>query len=281
MRHSIRFGSLVHRIAGVLYGCIGLLLFLIGGIFIFPRAAKAQGTAVTQQPAVEDEETGDEIMKREAFYHLRRAGGPDKTIPAGGYETARQQTVRLNKDKNSLTVMTSGSSWVSVNPTGLFYNMTGVNYISGRTNSFAFHPTSTNTFFIAAAGGGVWKTTDGGAHFGPMTDNISALTSGAVAVDPTNGNVVYVATGELNYSLDSYFGDGIFKSTDAGASWTKIATTSIGRYFSAVVVNPLNSNILYAAGSLGVYKSTDGGASWSSTNSNNYANSLVMDRTNP
>ncbi len=281
MPSSISFGSLVNLFFRILYGVIGFVLILsvIGGVH--PQAARAQGNAVSQQPANEDQESGDEIMKREAFFHLRRAGGPGKSIPPGGYEAARQQTVVLNKQKNALSVMTSGSSWVNVNPTGLFYNVTRANYISGRTNSFAFHPTIQTTFFIAAAGGGVWKTTDGGAHFSPMTDNISALTSGAVAVDPTNGNVVYVATGELNYSLDSYFGDGIFKSTDGGTTWTKIATTSIGSYFSSLVINPQNSSIIYAAGSAGVYKTTNAGASWSSTNSNSYANSLVMDPTNP
>ncbi|TLY31849.1 MAG: hypothetical protein E6K56_04245, partial [Ignavibacteria bacterium] len=113
------------------------------------------------------------------------------------------------------------------------------------------------------------------------TDNLSALTCGAVSVDPNNGSVVYVATGELNYSVDSYFGDGIFKSTDGGNAWTKIATTSLGSYFSALVINPLNSSIIHAAGSIGVFKSTDAGISWTNTNSAANVNSLVMDPADP
>jgi len=61
--------------------------------------------------------------------------------------------------------------------------------------------------------------------FQPLTDNLTSLACGAVAVEPVNPSVVYLGTGELNYSLDSYYGDGVFKSTDAGTSWTRIATT--------------------------------------------------------
>jgi photosystem II stability/assembly factor-like uncharacterized protein len=281
MRNLFSIPSMVNRSRQYVSGLTSLILFIAGGILFQPMRSQAQGNVLTQQPAIGEEESGDEIMEREVFFHLKRAGGPDKTIPSGAYESARQQSVRMQKDRNLFSVLTSGSNWVSVNPTGLFYNRTNANYISGRTNSFAFHPTDPNTFYVAAAGGGIWKTSDGGVHFLPMTDNISSLTSGAVAVDPTNGNEVYAATGELNYSLDSYYGDGIFKSTDAGSTWTKVATTSIGHYFSAVIVNPQNSNIVYAGGASGVYKSTNGGGTWSYTGSNTYANSLVMDPTNP
>jgi photosystem II stability/assembly factor-like uncharacterized protein len=244
-------------------------------------ASYGQLTNSTSQSGVVSAESGEEILERESFYNMRRAGGPGKLIPDGSYENAMAQSRRMEKDKNTLNSLTALTNWVSVNPNGLFYNRTGSNYISGRTNSIAFHPTDANTFYIGAAGGGVWKTIDGGAHFQPITDNLGALTSGAVAVDPTNGNVIYIATGELNYSLDSYYGDGVYKSTDGGSTWTKIATTSYGKYFTSVVINPVNPSIVYIAGSGGVYRSNNGGTTWTYTYSNTYANSLVMDPTNP
>lgn len=255
---------------------------MIAGCCLFLSASGAAQTIVPiSADSVVDDESGEELIAREMFFNTRRAGGPGKPIPAGAYEAAVQQLQQTQKDRNVLRSPTAATSWVSVNPTGMFYNRTGANYISGRTNSIAFHPSDANTFYIGAAGGGVWKTTDGGVHFLPMTDNLSALTCGAIAVDPLDPNVVYAATGELNYSLDSYYGDGIFKSTDGGTSWNKIATTSIGSYFSAIVINPVSSNILYAAGQSGIYKSTNAGSTWANVNANSYANSLVMDPGNP
>ncbi|MFI5251924.1 MAG: choice-of-anchor D domain-containing protein [Bacteroidota bacterium] len=253
-------------------------ILLFSGLTV--RQAMGQVNVPSSSGTISSEESGDEIMDREMFFHLRRAGGPGKTIPEGAYEAASQQARRTRKDRDVLFSPTGLTNWKSVNPTGLFYARTGNNYISGRTNSIAFHPTDANTFYIAAAGGGVWKTTDGGSHFNAVTDNLSALTAGSIAVDPNNANVVYVATGEMNYSLDSYYGDGIFKSTDGGSTWNKIATTSIGKYFSTILVDPQNSNNVYAAGSNGVYKSTNAGAGWTYTNSNTYADALVMNPTN-
>src|SRR2546426_1244450 len=260
---------------------IRLIIFPV--IAVLPFFSTASGQTKTGGTSLNPstEESGENIMAREMFFHMRRAGGPEKLIPPNGYEAALVQSQRVQRDRNLLTSSTSATNWVSVNPSGLFYARTGANYISGRTNSIAFHPSDQSTFYIGTAGGGVWKTTDGGLHFQPMTDNLSALTCGAVAVDPNNGSVVYVATGELNYSLDSYFGDGIFKSTDGGNAWTKIATTSLGSYFSALVINPQNSNIIHAAGSNGVFKSTDAGTTWANTNGSSNVNSLVMDPSNP
>ena len=253
---------------------IGFLLSLIVG------QTFGQPSNTPSGQNFDSEESGDEIAARELFFHLRRAGGEGKAIPAGAYEFGSQQLSQMKRDRNSKSESAVLSAWTSVNPTGMFYGRTNANYISGRANCIAFNPTDPNTFYIAAAGGGVWKTVDG-AHFQAITDNVSALTSGAVAVDPNNGNVVYVATGEMNYSLDSYFGDGIFKSSDGGNSWTKIATTAVGSYFSSIVINPQNSNILYVAGSNGVYRSTDAGTTWQSMNTGGYANALVMNPINP
>ncbi len=169
-----------------------------------------------------------------------------------------------------------------MNPTGLFYQVTGGNYISGRTNCVAFHPTDPLTMYIASAGGGVWKTTDGGSTFRPLTDNLTSLSCGYVAVDPVNPSVLYVGTGELNYSLDSYYGDGVFKSTDAGASWTKVAASgTVGSSISQIVIDPLNTSVLYLSGASGVYRSTDAGLSWKSTASGGNANCVVMNPLNP
>ena len=80
----------------------------------------------------------------------------------------------------------------------------------------AAHPINANTIYIAAAGGGVWKTTDGGSIWIPLTDSQPTLAMGAIASAPSNPSVIYAGTGEANNSSDSHFGGGILVSTDGG-----------------------------------------------------------------
>jgi photosystem II stability/assembly factor-like uncharacterized protein len=253
------------------------LVFMLSLIFVFslPGALLAQ-----KHEPEEQDESGDEILAREDFLHQRRAGGPDRMIPAGAYAAAVAQHLKTTRDKDLIRSTTAATSWQSANPSGMFYAWTGSSHISGRTNSIAVNPVNTNIIYIGAAGGGIWKTTDAGSSWSPITDNLTSLACGAVTLDPSNPSTVYFGTGELNYSLDSYYGDGIYRSTDAGATWQKIATTSQGSRFSQIVVDPGNSSIIYAAGSLGVYKSTNGGSTWSSTGSGSNANCLVMSPVN-
>ncbi len=135
--------------------------------------------------------------------------------------------------------------------------------VSGRVSSIAVDPRDGNVVYIAAAQGGVWKTIDGGGTWIPLTDQLSSLASGSVVLDPHNPNVVYYGTGELHYSGDSFYGDGLFRSMDAGATWSKIATAGVvGSYISRVVVSPADSNIVFVGGSAGLRRSNDRGATW-------------------
>lgn len=226
---------------------------------------------------IDSEESGEDIVGRELFMHMRRAGGPGRSIPENAYANAVVDRLRLDAEAAERRSAMNVSAWQTVNPSGMFYARTNNNYIAGRTNSIAFHPTNASIMYLAAAGGGTWKTTNAGTSWQPMTDYLTSLASGAVAIDPNNPEVIYYGTGEQNYSGDSYYGDGVYKSTNGGSSWTKIATTSVGSKISQVVVNPSNPNIVYLSGTSGVYKSTNGGSSWTSTSSGSNANCLVID----
>jgi photosystem II stability/assembly factor-like uncharacterized protein len=94
--------------------------------------------------------------------------------------------------------------------------------VSGRVTALAVDPRNSNTVYLGAAQGGVWKTIDGGTSWTPLTDTEPSLALGSVTLDPSNPNTVYVGTGEENFSGDSYYGAGILKSTDAGATWSHI-----------------------------------------------------------
>lgn len=228
----------------------------------------------------EENETSESIMQREQFIYTRRAGGPGKVLPKNAYEKAVIEKNKILRDADNSMSITSAGSWVSVNPTGMFYQFNGSSYISGRTNSIAFHPSDVNTFYIAAAQGGVWKTTDAGVHWTVLTDNLGSISSGDIAIDPANPNILYYGTGELNYSQDSQYGDGMFKSTDAGMSWTKIASAAtLGSYISKVIVNPSNTNIILCSSRNGIFRSTNAGNNWVQYLSANIS-SLIIDPAN-
>jgi photosystem II stability/assembly factor-like uncharacterized protein len=231
-------------------------------------------------PTLIEGESGEEIMAREQFIYMRRAGGPGMVIPVDAYTNALVQKSLLPEDRLLPNSPTSTVSWVSVNPIGMFYSRTNNNYVSGRTNSIAFHPSNPNIIYVGAAQGGVWKTTNGGINWIAVTDGLSSLSCGDVVIDPSNPNTLYLGTGEQNYSGDSHYGDGIFKSTDAGTTWSKIATTAVGTYFSKLAIDPSNTSTVYAAGNQGIYKSTNSGVNWTSTSSITYTNCIIIDPTN-
>jgi len=141
------------------------------------------------------------------------------------------------------------TSWTAIGPAAL--NEFG-QIDSGRIAGVAADPLNANTLYIASAGGGVWKTTDGGTTWNPLTDTQQTLAMGCIAVAPSNGSVIYAGTGEANNSADSQYGDGILTSADGGATWT-MRTGPSGIFNSShltcskLVIDPTNPNIAYAA----------------------------------
>ena len=154
---------------------------------------------------------------------------------------------------------------------------------AGRISAMVCSPTNANRFFVAGADSGVWRTTDGGATWEAKTDRMPTTAMGALALDPSNENTIYAGSGEANYANHSRYGLGLYKSTDGGDTWVQLAESTFGgRTFSRIVVDPVNTQNVYASighaggfpelaaakghpgatGSVGVFKSTDGGTSW-------------------
>jgi photosystem II stability/assembly factor-like uncharacterized protein len=180
---------------------------------------------------------------------------------------------------------TSALTWTFIGPqpvTGEYWS--GNANASGRICCVLPHPTDPNVIYVAAAQGGVWKSVNGGGTWTPLTDQLSSLSSGWLAFDPANANVVYYATGEQHYAIDSYYGDGLFKTSDGGGTWTKIASkASVGGFIARVLVDPANSSRLFVASDLGIVRSIDGGTTWSivwSGGSDAWGNDLVFDPSN-
>lgn len=161
-----------------------------------------------------------------------------------------------------------------------------------RVSSVAGVPGDPNVYYAGAASGGIFKTTDGGIHWSPIFDGQPVSSVGALAVAPSDPNVVWAGTGEPFIRSNISIGWGIYKSTDAGKTWTKMGLDNTGR-IGRVVVHPSNPDVVYATAlghaygpqpDRGVFVTRDGGKTWEKTlfvNDSTGAFDLVMDPNNP
>ena len=152
---------------------------------------------------------------------------------------------------------------------GLRWRLIGP-FRGGRSNGVTGVPGQPNTFYFGAVGGGVWKSENSGRTWTPVFDSQPIASIGAIAVAPSNSNVVYVGTGEADMRSQISYGNGVYKSTDAGKTWTHVGldnTRQIGR----ILVDPQNPDSVFVAAlghayganpDRGVYRSKDGGATW-------------------
>jgi len=170
-------------------------------------------------------------------------------------------------DAESFTAPMAGTAnWTPLGPlvipNGQTYSAARVN-VSGRITAIAIDPSAPLTIYAGSAQGGVWKTTDGGANWAPMSDNQASLAIGAVILDPNNPQTIYAATGEGNFSADSYYGLGVLKSIDGGSNWTlNGASTFAGKRFCRLAIHASNSSLILAAVSNGIHRSTNAGVAW-------------------
>jgi photosystem II stability/assembly factor-like uncharacterized protein len=142
--------------------------------------------------------------------------------------------------------------------------------VGNRTDAVAGVPGDPNVYYAGAASGGVWKTTDGGIHWTPVFDDQPVSSIGALAVTPSNPNVVWAGTGESFIRSHISIGNGIYKSTDAGRTWTHMGLDSTGR-IARIAIDPGNPDVVFVAAQghsygpqqeRGIFRTTDGGKTW-------------------
>src|SRR3954462_14550737 len=140
----------------------------------------------------------------------------------------------------------------------------------GRISDVAVDPRNPSIWYVAAASSGLWKTTNHGVSFTPIFENYGTFSLGCVAIDPANSNVIWLGTGENNAQRSVDLGDGVYKSTDGGRTWTNVGLKN-SEHIAKILVDPRNSEVVYVAsqgplwapgGDRGLYKTTDGGKSW-------------------
>ncbi len=163
---------------------------------------------------------------------------------------------------------------------------------SGRISDLAVNPDNFSEYYVATASGGLWKTENHGTTFKSIFDKQSVFSIGCLAMDPNNSNIVWVGTGENNSQRNLAYGDGVYKTTDGGKTFTNMGlktSSQIGK----IMIDPRNSNVVYVAsqgqawgpgGERGLYKTTDGGKTWNRIlNVGDYtgASDMEMDPRNP
>jgi len=199
-------------------------------------------------------------LERPSDWFYRQRAYPYDTIPV---EQHRQAVMEAQAMRSSYEALKSpdASVWTEAGPTN----------IPGRITDIAVHPYFPNTIYAASALGGVFKSTNLGVSWSAIFDDEGAPSMGAIAIHPDDPLTLYAGTGEVNPAGDTYEGDGIYKSTDGGATWNNVGlplSYRIGR----IIVDPLFPDTVYVAvlGSRwsgsnperGVYRSQDGGANW-------------------
>jgi hypothetical protein len=265
----------------------------VGSVLVLSTLATTAVEADAPRPGTEEAEGQEELamLRGRAQWWFERHQGPGGTIPWNARGSAlaqlaantRSGRLGVKRSPAGATVQTSapastnpieGDTWLPIGPRPI---ADGPYAYAGRITALATVPGSPDVVYAGAAQGGVWKTTDGGTVWVPLTDGEDSLAVGAIAVDPANTNIVWVGTGEANQSCDSYFGVGLLRSADGGTTWTNLgASTFQNTSIAKIVVHPTVATTLWVAngsgtggfscyglvGTYGVWKSIDGGTTF-------------------
>jgi photosystem II stability/assembly factor-like uncharacterized protein len=195
-----------------------------------------------------------------------------------------------------LTMLAPAETAGQANPTDKLKNLEfreiGPAVMGGRIDDLGVVESNPNIVYVGTASGGVWKTTNNGTTWEPVFDKEGVSTIGDIAIAPSDPAVVWVGTGEPNNRQSSSWGNGIYKSLDAGKSWQNMGLKAT-LHFGRIVIHPKNPEVVYAAalGHLwgpnperGVYKTTDGGKTWNQVlkiNDETGVSDIAMDPQSP
>jgi len=176
------------------------------------------------------------------------------------------------QQKNSRTISTRRalptSNWTGIGP---FTHTNTGSWSSGqgRVGIVCVDPSSASTIYIGSPAGGIWKSINSGANWTPLADNLPQIGVSGIAVDYSNSNTIYIATGDKD-SNDTSF-SGVFKSTDGGATWIATGALTGVTLAGDLVIHPTNNQILWCATNAGIFKTTNGGTSWSNVQSGDFS----------
>ncbi len=203
-----------------------------------------------------------QFKRWEYYMEPRVSPSGDLSLPGTTFqrfnEYLESNPTAMAQHNASVSRTASSSAWSFVGPTGA---PTGSG--AGRLCCIRFEPGNTNTIYVGAAAGGLWKSTDAGQTWICLTDFLASIGCSDIAIDPNNTNILYLGTGD-NDAGDSP-SIGVMKSIDGGITWNTtglVFSPALNKRVGKLLIDPTNSNIIYAATSGGVYKTTDAGINW-------------------
>src|SRR5581483_6696567 len=236
---------------------------------------------LARRPHADREEEGAEAgtdYLDALLYRLRVRAYPNDRIDPRAYQVAAAHRARMPAApigrfrRQGIGALDNSAAWQYLGPNNLttaFPRFNGPGPASGRVNAVAFDPNHPGTYYLGAAGGGIWKTTDGGATWTPLADDFPFLQVSSLAVDPTDSNIIYAGTGDFDgFEVYAF---GIAKSTDGGKTWFIYSNNDIDFLaVSAILLDPDDHDRItittgrggYGYGS--IWQSTNGGQTWTS-----------------
>ncbi|MBS1251230.1 MAG: Xyloglucanase Xgh74A [Anaerolineales bacterium] len=245
-----------------------------------------EGENELEATKADGKESGEGGALKRAGWFVQQRAYPGTEIPAGALQRAY---VEVQRHAASRALQSVTETWVPLGPAPIrngqpAYCQSNRMNVSGRVTALALAPNDPNTVYLGSANGGVWRSTNGGQGWTALMRDEASLSIGALVIDPTNPNVIYAGTGEGK--LNNYWGAGVLKSTNGGASWTLLGEEVFdNRGIMRLAIDPTNPNALYAVtmpggnyrssdiargAATGLYRTTNGGASWTQlTNGNN------------
>jgi hypothetical protein len=254
---------------------------LVGTFFLEKKRATTSSDSLSAGISPTEKESGaDKQMAR--WFESR--GYPDPNNLNAKYAAAWQQFQQIKNNTLSRNAASGGANWTSIGP--------GAN-IGGRTLCIAIDPVNSNKLWVGTAGGGIWKSINGGSSWAPVVTNLPVLGVTSIIIHPTNTNIIYAGTGEV-YRADTLgmgfnvwkargsYGIGIIKSIDGGTTWSQVFTKQAAALFGIQMLrfDPINSNTIYACATDGLYRSENSGGSWTNILYKTYVSDVAINPAN-
>ena len=212
------------------------------------------------------------------MHETRQLDGGSAAAPPPGCRTVLYNHARMKKLLSLVVLLLASLSlgaqeqdpFSAATFNGFRLRAVGPALMSGRVSHIAVHPGDKQTWYVGVASGGVWKTTNAGITWTPVFQNEGAYSVGAVVIDQKNPATIWVGSGEANNQRSVGYGDGIYRSDDAGRTWRNLGLKT-SEHIGRIVIDPRDSNVVFAAaygplwtagGDRGLYKTTDGGKTW-------------------
>jgi photosystem II stability/assembly factor-like uncharacterized protein len=242
-----------------------LIIFLSAGIGISYILFERDHRLFNEQE--EEEEEGFDKPEGYAEFYKQITKGLDRSTT--GYQT----NYRIREFNKAIAHRPGTKNSKST----LNWEQRGPGNVAGRTREVLIDPddATNNTWYAAAASGGIWKTTNGGQSWQNLTDGqLPNLATNSIVMAPSNHNIIYIGTGEGYGGYGMVNGEGIFKSTDRGVTWNQLEATADGdnfRWVNKIAVDETDANMVLAATNSGLFKSFNGGLSWDTVYYTGYA----------